>query len=400
MKALGLGIAAASALLAASITPALAAGCHKEPNFAAWLDGVRKEAASLGVSQGAINAALGDVRFDPAIVKKDHAQGVFTQDFLQFSDRMVSSHRLTVGPTKIAQYKRTFDAIEKQFGVPAPVLTAFWALETDFGAFNGDGPTLTSLATLAYDCRRPDLFRTQLIAAIRIIDRGDLRRARCAGPGRANSASCSSFPTAISILASISTTMAAWTSCTVRPTRWPRRRTISESIGWRRGEPWLQEVRVPGSLPWDQADLAIKLPLSKWAAWGVRLANGKPLSTKGPDASLLLPMGRNGPAFLAYPNFDVYLVWNNSLVYSTTAAYLATRLAGAPKVQRGSAVSLSAAKVRQVQKLLADRGYDVGKIDGVIGALTRAAVKAMQIKFGLPADSYPDEALLARLANG
>ena len=173
-----------------------------------------------------------------------------------------------------------------------------------------------------------------------------------------------------------------------------------KQIGWKRGEPWLQEVRIPQSLPWDQADLTIKLPLSQWAKWGVTQANGKPLSTRGPDAALLLPMGRFGPAFLAYPNFDVYLVWNNSIVYSTTAAYLATRLAGAPKVTRGHAVPLSAAEVREVQSLLAKRGYDVGKIDGVIGANTRAAVKDMQVKFGLPADSYPDKALLAKLQGG
>jgi hypothetical protein len=159
-------------------------------------------------------------------------------------------------------------------------------------------------------------------------------------------------------------------------------------------------VRVPQNLPWDQADLTIKLPLSQWAKWGVTQADGKPLAAKGPDASLLLPMGRLGPAFLAYPNFDAYLVWNNSIVYSTTAAYLATRLAGAPKVTRGSAVPLSPAEVRQVQELLAKRGYDVGKIDGVIGANTRAAIKDMQVKLGLPADSYPDKALLARLQTG
>ena len=111
-------------------------------------------------------------------------------------------------------------------------------------------------------------------------------------------------------------------------------------------------------------------------------------------------MGRFGPAFLAYPNFDVYLIWNNSIVYSTTAAYLATRLAGAPRVRRGDAVPLKAAEVREVQKLLTERGYNVGKIDGVIGAQTRAAVKDMQMKLGLPADSYPDAALLARLQSG
>ncbi len=401
MKALVSGrLAAVAAAFLCVAGPALAAGCQKEPNFAAWLGGVRKEAAAQGVSQGAIKSALADVQFDPAVVKKDRAQGVFTQDFLQFSDRMVSGSRLKQGPQLIAKYSNTFAGIEKEFGVPAPVLTAYWALETDFGAFVGDGPTLTSLATLAYDCRRPDLFRTQLIDAIKIIDRGDLSAAEMRGPWAGELGQLQFIPERyfdygvdfdhdgrVNMLTSSADALASAAN-------------YLKSIGWKRGEPWLQEVRVPQNLPWDQADLTIKLPLSKWAAWGVTPASGKPLSTKGPDAALLLPMGRFGPAFLAYPNFDVYLVWNNSIVYSTTAAYLATRLAGAPKLQRGSALPLSPAEVRQVQSLLADRGYDVGKIDGVIGANTRAAIKDMQIKFGLPADSYPDKALLAKLQGG
>ena len=401
MKALASGRSAALAAAFLWLTgPALAAGCHKEPNFAAWLDGVRKEATALGLSQGAINSALANVTFDPAIVKKDRAQGVFTQSFLEFSDRMVNGYRLKKGADNIAKYRNTFADIEKQFGVPAPVLTAYWALETDFGAFIGDGPTLTSLATLAYDCRRPDFFRTQLIDAIKIIDRGDLTAGEMRGPWAGELGQLQFIPERyfdygvdfdhdgrVNMLSSAADALASAAN-------------YLKSIGWQRGEPWLQEVRVPQSLPWDQADLTIKLPLSKWAAWGVTQANGKPLSTKGPDASLLLPMGRLGPAFLAYPNFDVYLVWNNSIVYSTTAAYLATRLAGAPKVERGSAVPLSAAEVRDVQRLLAKRGYQVGEIDGVIGAATRAAVKDMQVKFGLPADSYPDAALLAKLQGG
>jgi len=160
-------------------------------------------------------------------------------------------------------------------------------------------------------------------------------------------------------------------------------------------------VRVPQTLPWEQADISIKLRLSQWSKWGVTLANGKPLPASGPDASLHLPMGRNGPAFLAYPNFDVYLQWNNSLVYSTAAAYLATRLAGAGSVNRGTGVDLlSVADVKEVQKLLAAAGFDVGKADGIIGGSTRAAVKAMQIKYGLPADSYPSTELLDKLRGG
>ncbi len=385
------------AILAAGTTSALAAAsCHKEPTFDAWLDGVRAEAKADGISNGAINSALAGVVFDPAIVKKDHAQGVFTQDFLQFSDRMVAAFRVSGGKSKIAQMKGVFDRIEKTYGVPAPVLTAFWALETDFGAFNGDGPTLTSLATLGYDCRRPDLFRLQLIDAMKIIDRGDLSAAQMRGPWAGELGQLQFIPQRyydygvdfdgdgrVDLLNSSADALASAAN-------------YLKALGWHRGEPWLQEVSVPSDLPWDQADLAIKLPLSKWAAWGVKLASGKPLPTNGPDASLFLPMGHSGPAFLAYPNFDVYLQWNNSLVYSSTAAYLATRLAGAGTVHRGSATSVKAADVRALQQILAKKGYNIGKADGVIGAATRAAIKAEQLKFGLPADSYPSAELLAK----
>jgi hypothetical protein len=171
------------------------------------------------------------------------------------------------------------------------------------------------------------------------------------------------------------------------------------SLGWRRGEPWLQEVRVPPNLAWEQADLAIQHPRAKWAEWGVTLAGGKPLPADNLPASLLLPMGRFGPAFLAYPNFQAYLKWNSSLVYSTTAAYYATRLAGAPAMQRGAPniASLTPEETKELQLLLTRAGHDVGGADGKIGTSTRAAVKAMQIKLGLPADSYPTPELLARL---
>jgi lytic murein transglycosylase len=401
MKALFLGRKVAlTAVLLCIAGPALAAGCHKEPDFATWLDGVRKEAAAAGLSATAINSALDNVRFDPAIVKKDRGQGVFTQDFLQFSDRMVSSYRLSKGAQLIAKYRNTFAAIEKEFGVPAPVLTAYWGLETDFGANIGDGPTLTSLATLAYDCRRPDFFRTQLIDAIKIINRGDLTASEMRGPWAGELGQLQFIPERYFDYGVDFDHDGRVNMLTSAPDALASAANYLKSIGWKAGEPWLQEVRVPQSLPWDKADLAIKLPLSQWAAWGVTQANGKSLATKGPDAALLLPMGRLGPAFLAYPNFDVYLVWNNSIVYSTTAAYLATRLAGAPKVSRGDAVPLPEAEIREVQTLLAKRGYNVGKADGVIGAATRAAVKDMQIKLGLPADSYPDKALLAKLQAG
>jgi hypothetical protein len=177
---------------------------------------------------------------------------------------------------------------------------------------------------------------------------------------------------------------------------------IANGLKWRRGEPWLQEVRVPASaasFPWDQADLTVQLPRSKWAQLGLSYADGKALPNDNLQASLLLPMGRTGPAFLAYPNFAAYTEWNNSLIYSVTAGYLATRIAGAPPMQRPMApvVQLPFSELRELQQLLVRAGFNVGKVDGVMGQQSRSAVKAMQIKYGLPADSWPTAELLGRM---
>ena len=175
-------------------------------------------------------------------------------------------------------------------------------------------------------------------------------------------------------------------------------------LGWKRGEPWLQEVRAPANLPWDQADLSIQLPRSKWAALGVTHADGKPLPADNLPASLVLPMGRFGPTFLAYNNFQVYLKWNQSLMYALTAGYYATRLDGAPVMRRGSgdipARSASRRNPRELQQILEKRGYDIGRTDGILGLKSRTAVREMQIKFGLPADSWPTAELLGRLRQG
>jgi hypothetical protein len=177
---------------------------------------------------------------------------------------------------------------------------------------------------------------------------------------------------------------------------------IATGLKWRRGEPWLQEVRVPANLPWDQADLTIKHPRSKWAQYGVTFPDGKPLPNDDLPASLVLPMGRTGPAFLAYANFAAYTEWNNSLIYSITAGYLATRIAGAaPMRQPATPVAqLQFNEIKELQQLLVRAGYNVGKVDGVLGQASRSAVKAMQIKYGLPADSWPTAELLAQMRGG
>ena len=142
-------------------------------DFSAWLEAFKTEAAAQGISQRAIQVSLTGVTYDPTIIARDHAQGVFKQSFEQFSGRMVPP-RMTRAKNKLIQYGSILGRIEQQYGVPGEVIVAIWGLETDFGAGNGNFPTIRSLATLAYDCRRPDKFRSELLAALKIVDRGDM----------------------------------------------------------------------------------------------------------------------------------------------------------------------------------------------------------------------------------
>jgi lytic murein transglycosylase len=389
---------AAAALITLLASPALAATCQNTGSFERWLETFKKDAVAQGISLQVVAAASPNLAIDPAVLKRDRAQSVFSQTFLQFSDRMVAGYRMQNGAAQIKKNAALFARIEKDFGVPAPVLTAFWGLESDFGANTGKFSILRSLTTLAYDCRRSDFFRTQLLDALRIVQRDDQRVEDMTGDwagefGGMQVTASDYLKNGIDydgdgrrdIIHSTPDTLATAAN-------------FLKNLGWERGQPWLQEVRVPANLKWEEADLTIQHPRSQWVAWGVTPAHGA-LPADSLPASLLLPMGRFGPAFLAYPNFKAFLGWNSAMVYSTTVAYYATRLAGAPPVSRGNgqSVALDPHQISELQRLLTRQGYNVGEIDGKFGNATRGAVKQTQLKLGLPADSYPTAELIERL---
>ncbi len=385
--------------LALATSAGAAARCQNTGNFNTWLGDFKKEALASGISKGTLAAAEPLLNFDQKTIDRDSQQGVFNQTFLQFSDRMVNKFRLNKGQSLIKQNKALFDKIEAQFGVPAPVIVAFWALESDFGADTGKMPILRSLTTLAYDCRRPDMFREQLMAALKIVERGDLQVSEMIGSWAGELGATQFVPKhyvdfgvdfdgdgRVDLVHSTPDVLATTAN-------------YLKSLGWKAGQPWIETVKVPDQMPWEQSDLTIQQPRSQWAKWGVTASGGKALPADDVKASLLLPMGRLGPAFLAYDNFQAYLQWNQSFVYSTSAAYLASRIGGAPVLIRGNGevTPLSGDTVKELQRMLAKRGFDVGEIDGKIGSGTRAAVKQTQLKLGLPADGYPDAALLDKL---
>ena len=377
-----------------------AAACHNGASFDRFLAELKQQAVADGVSQRAVAEAAPYLVYDQGIVNRDRGQRVFGQVFTQFAGRMAAPYRMQQGQARIKTYGAAFARAEKEYGVPPAVIAAFWGLESDFGANMGNLPTLRSLVSLAYDCRRSERFVGETIAALKIIDRGDLSPEEMVGSWAGELGQTQFLPTHYftyavdyggrrNLLSSPEDVIGSTANY------------IANGLKWRRGEPWLQEVRVttPVNFPWDQADLTIQLPRSKWAQLGVTYPDGKALPNDDMPASLLLPMGRTGPAFLAYANFAAYTEWNNSLIYSTTAGYLATRIAGAPPMQRPTApvAQLPLNELRELQQLLVRAGYNVGKIDGVMGQQSRSAVKAMQIKYGLPADSWPTAELLARM---
>ncbi|TXR47748.1 lytic murein transglycosylase [Phyllobacterium endophyticum] len=369
-----------------------ACGGELEP----WFNGLIAEARAAGVGEKGLSELL-KASMDDKVLERDRAQGVFNQTFLTFSSRMVSDYRLKQGAANLKKYADIFARAEAEFGVPGPVIASFWGLETDFGAVQGDFDTLNSLLTLSFDCRRPELFRPQLIALLKLFDRGVVD-AKTTGAWAGEIGQMQMLPTDYlergvdgdgdgKVDLKHSAPDAIMTAA-----------RVMRDLGWRKGEPWLEEVKLTQELPWENAMRTNRLPHSKWAAWGVTGMKG-PLGPDDGDASLLLPMGRKGPAFLSYANFDIFVEWNKSIIYATTAAYFATRLAGAgPLEPTTPEQGLSPEQMKELQQKLAARGHDMGpRIDGVFGILTRDAVREEQIRLGMPADSWPTPELLSKL---
>lgn len=394
---------AIAVLLGAFVAPGFAVAdtaCRKGQGFEGWLAGIKREASGAGISPRAL-ASLDGVKLDRRVLDRDRSQASLSQSFLEFADRTISADRIRRGRALLDKHARTFSRIERDYGVPGPVLVAFWGLETDFGAYRGDFDSIRALVSLAWDCRRSDHFKAELFDALRLLSDGDLTRDEMVGAWAGELGQVQFTPSnyrryAIDydgdgrrdLVSSVPDAMASAAN-------------FLRGLGWRPNEPWLEEVRLPDSLPWDAAGRGKYRQRFFWAGWGVARINGAPLPSDRMPAALVLPMGRGGPGFLAYRNFDIFWEWNNSSNYSLAAAYFATRIAGAPPMQRGRVSgTLSPTELKEVQERLNRAGFDAGPADGRLGQKTRDGVRKAQLRFGLPPDGYPDAELLKRLRGG
>ncbi|GHA59730.1 lytic transglycosylase [Amylibacter ulvae] len=365
-------------------------------NFNSFINGVKSEAAKKGHSKAELDKFFANVRQDKKVLQHDRSQAVFRQNFSQFAGRVVSSNRLKVGASKRKQYASSFKSAQSNFGVPSSVLLAFWAMETDFGANQGNFNTLNALATLAHDCRRPQLFRPQIFATIELWKKGTFNPATSKGAWAGEIGMVQMLPEDVLYRGVDGDGDGKVNLVSSAPDAILTSAKVLSSHGWKSGQPWMVEVSVPQNLDWAKTGLGKPQSVSSWSSMGVK-ARGKMPSGKY-QASLLLPEGRKGPAFLVFPNFDVYFKWNKSLVNVTSAAYFATRLAGAPAFNKGNPdKALSTNQMVALQKKLKSRGHDVGRVDGILGAKTRIAVQKEQARVGLPADAWPTTALLNKI---
>lgn len=366
-------------------------------NFGSFVEGLKSEAVQRGYDRALVDGFFRGVQFDQSVINADRRQGIFQRPFLDFSRALISQNRMNAGRANYDRHRAIFDRAQSQFGVPPGILLAFWAFETDFGANQGDFNTVNALVTLAHDCRRPSLFRPQVFAALEMHRRGDLDPRTMQGAWAGEIGMVQKLPSDIINHAVDGD----------GDGRIDLRRSIPDSImsgasmlrakGWRANEPWMHEVALPQGFDLRQSGLRTQRSVSDWAQMGIRPTHGN-LPSGNLQASIILPQGHRGPAFMVFHNYRVLFEWNQSFIYVTTAAYFATRLQGAPVYQAGNPdTGLNQDQMRQLQQRLTQRGFDVGAVDGILGANTRAAVQDVQAQLGLPADGWPTPQLLRML---
>lgn len=367
--------------------------------FQVWLESFKARAAAQGISTATLDRALAGAAYIPRVIELDRRQPEFTMTFWQYYEKTISDKRIARGRELLKTHADLLAKVEAKYGVPPRFLVAFWGLESNFGDYTGVFPLIGALATLAFDARRSKFFSEQLLAALEVIDRGDIPvdvKASWAG-AMGNTQFIPSTYRAYAVDFDGDGRRDLWRSL---PDVFASSAHFLMKSGWRKDETWGREVRLPKGFDFALSGLDKKLKLKEWQAKGVRRADGRDLPVADIDAALVLPAGADGPAFLVYGNYETILVWNRSILYALAVGHLADRLIGkGPLVAKkpSNDKALSRSDMRDIQRLLGEKGFDVGGQDGIAGSMTRRAIKAYQVREGLAPDGHPDSRLLEHL---
>ena len=373
----------------------------QEAGFAACISELQHRARTEKLSARVIDGVLGKLQQQPRVIELDRSQPEFTQTFADYFYRRVTPQRIARGQELLSQHDLFLSDLSKRYGIPGHYLVAFWGLETNYGAYLGKMPTLDSLATLACDERRSEYFTDELIQALILLEREAFSVAEMRGSWAGAMGHTQFMPSAYNRYAIDGDgdgRVNLWTS---ERDALASGANFLENLGWQKGERWGREIILPGGFPYSKTGLGNSQPLAYWRSLGVRFANGMPIPDTDIEASVLVPAGHSGPAFLVYSNFSVILGWNRSEYYALAVGLLADRLIGAGPLLRPPSfneVALSRSTVEDMQRQLNHLGFDAGEIDGVIGSMTQSALRNFQVSNGMIADGYPDRKTLCALS--
>ena len=388
--------------VAVAVAPAapvdeVAAGTQAE-RFDRWIADMRAGARAAGIGEATLHDAFDAVQCLPRVIELDRSQPEFTRPVWEYLDSAVSAGRVALGQDKLQQLQSETDAAAARYGVPAAIVVAIWGIESNYGSNYGNTPTIDALATLGFEGRREDWARGQLLAALKILDSGDIDRAQMIGSWAGAMGQTQFLPSAFlayavdadgdgrrDIWGSMADVMASTANFLARS-------------GWQPHQPWGVEVRLPAGFDVGRAD-GLRQSASQWAAEGVQTMDGAALPALA-DGTILLPAGARGPAFLVGANFRVILRYNNSTSYALAVGLLAQRLADGPGVLARwprELVTLTRSQLVALQTALNRHDFPAGAPDGMMGPATREGLRGYQRSLGLAPDGYPTLELLQRL---
>jgi lytic murein transglycosylase len=371
-----------------------------DPEFRRWIAGFRQRALSRGITAETFDRAFAGVQLQERVVERDRNQAEFSRTLWDYLDSAVSDTRIANGRAALAEHRDTLDRIERQYRVEAEVVAAVWGLESAYGARRGSTDIISAMATLAHDGRRRHFFEAQLIAALQILQSGDVAPRQMVGSWAGAMGHTQFMPTSYlehaqdfngdgrrDIWSDDPTDALASTAAYLR------------NFGWTHGQPWGVEVRLPQGFDYALTGERTRRDAGFWRRQGVTLADGGQVPDHG-DASILLPAGAEGVALMIFDNFRVIERYNPADAYVIGVGHLSDRIAGGPAFRAGwprGDRALTGDERRELQRRLSSVGFSTGGIDGIIGPNTTEAVRGFQRSVGVVPDGYASLRLLERL---
>src|SRR5579883_2337384 len=386
------------AIVAAATVTLVAHAAAAQNDFRDCLQNIKSDAMRQGVPAPVIDKAFQGLTPDQKVIDLDSRQPEFTLTYAKYIGNTVTPDRIAKGMQKLAQYKGLLGHLEREYGVPAPYLVSFWGMETNYGSYMGDFSVIRSVATLACMTKRVAFFSNETVQALRILAMNHMSSQQMKGSWAGAMGNMQFMPSTFTKYAvdrDGNGKIDIWNSM---PDAFASAANFLRGIGFRPGLPASEEVTLPQGFPLEEADASIEKPVKAWAAMGVRRPGGMAMTDE--PASIILPAGWRGPAFILYPNFKAVMNWNRSTLYALAVSILAGQIAGGPPVAQAAPTDdepLSRDTVVDIQNRLARLGLYTDEADGLLGPKTRSAVRLFQKQAGLPADGHPTPEMVARL---